>query len=147
MYRDIQKRREYIKKYRKNKKDNGDYGKCRGCGCNLGRNEGAKGRNASGYCMKCNYGEVHQNWRGGYINSDGYRVLVIKGRSVLEHRYVMEGYLGRKLYSDETVHHINGIREDNRLDNLELWVGAPVRGIRAEDAVIWAEEIIRRYKL
>jgi hypothetical protein len=45
----------------------------------------------------------------------------------------MENKLGRKLQRHESVHHINGIRNDNRLENLELWVG-PIRyGQRAND--------------
>jgi Zn finger protein HypA/HybF involved in hydrogenase expression len=49
-----------------------------------------------------------------------YRQIKVKGRRILEHRYVMEVALGRPLLRSEQVHHINHDRLDNRLDNLEL---------------------------
>ena len=50
-----------------------------------------------------------------------------------EHRVVMERKLGRALRKGESVHHLNGIRSDNREQNLELWVGSVRYGQRAID--------------
>jgi hypothetical protein len=57
----------------------------------------------------------------------------------------MEEKLGRRLLLDESVHHRNGVRDDNRPENLELWVRPQPSGIRVEDAVAWAREILDRY--
>jgi hypothetical protein len=66
------------------------------------------------------------------------------GNYVFEHIVVMEELLGRPLHKDETVHHRNGVKDDNRPGNLELWVRPQPSGIRAVDAVEWAREILRR---
>jgi len=57
----------------------------------------------------------------------------------------MKEKLGRDLLPGENVHHINGVRDDNRPENLELWVTKQPKGQRPEDLLEWANEIIRRY--
>lgn len=46
-----------------------------------------------------------------------------KGKWVLQHRIIMEDLLGKKLTRAEKVHHINGDRKDNRIENLEMYTG------------------------
>lgn len=77
--------------------------------------------------------------KGRFIDKSGYVMLPRnKGYSQPEHRAVMEQMLGRKLEPHETVHHKNGIRTDNRPENLELWSGRHGRGHRVEDEDIWS---------
>lgn len=67
------------------------------------------------------------------------------GNYVFEHIVVMEEILGRYLLPGESVHHRNGVRDDNRPANLELWTRPQPTGIRVSDAVAWAQEILNRY--
>ncbi|HYV01836.1 MAG TPA: HNH endonuclease [Actinomycetota bacterium] len=64
---------------------------------------------------------------------------------VFEHILVMERMVGRHLLPHESVHHRNGVRDDNRPENLELWTRPQPSGMRAADAMAWAWEVIKRY--
>lgn len=90
-------------------------------------------------------------WR---LDKKGYRMQVIDGHVVLEHRLVMEQLLGREMTRSESVHHVSGQRDDNRTDgplvnfrsgNLELWSSWQPSGQRVADKVEFAVELLREY--
>lgn len=78
-------------------------------------------------------------WVPGHPRAD-------QGNYVFEHVLVMEEMLGRYLVPGENVHHRNGVKDDNRPENLELWTRPQPAGIRVSDAVAWAREILARYE-
>ena len=72
---------------------------------------------------------------------EGYRRINLPdGRRVLEHVHVMEQAIGRRLVPGENVHHRNGVKDDNRPENLELWLVMQPTGQRVEDLMAYIAE-------
>lgn len=67
-------------------------------------------------------------------------------RSIAQHRWVMEKHIGRKILPHENIHHKNGDRADNRIENLEIWNTSQPAGQRPEDKVAWAKELLALYE-
>lgn len=67
-------------------------------------------------------GDSAAHWKGGRsVSPNGYISLSIPGKGrIFEHRHIVEQRIGRRLYAGEQVHHINGDRQDNRDENLQL---------------------------
>lgn len=106
-----------------------------------------KGKVRSCGCLRKRTGEAHPLWAGGTVRSDeGYVIFRnLSGRRISEHRYVMELHLKRRLLPHENVHHINGVRHDNRLENLELWSTSQPCGQRVADKITWCYELLAQY--
>jgi len=100
----------------------------------------ARYRKMTGYPVKSP--RVRSQYGNGYVNKCGYRAIYrdhpnanSRTKIILEHVFVMSEMIGRPIRKGETVHHKNGVRHDNRPENLELWTSRHPAGVRKEDKI------------
>lgn len=95
------------------------------------------------FCSRECANDAKREWKP---NPQGYIRSKYKGRGMtFQHRLVMEQHLGRSLDRHEYVHHINGIRSDNRIENLELWSRSQPPGQRVTDTIKKAKEFLEKH--
>jgi hypothetical protein len=140
--RNREKHRAYTRDYEKRNRQD-----CSRCG--------SKMRRTAKLCGQCSRKIVPTlRAKGRYVDGSGY--VHVKARIgepgakkngfIVEHRRVMQDAIGRGLMKCENVHHKNGNRSDNRIENLELWVTMQPTGQRPQDLLKYAHEIIARYE-
>jgi len=116
--------------------------------CDCGKQIANKSIRCKSCSAKHRVGSNHPNYGNG-VKSDGrgyLQVLIGPKKYKAQHRLVMEAHIGRELDENENIHHKNGIRSDNRLENLELWSSSQPSGQRIRDLLDWAHQIIEKYE-
>lgn len=119
-------------------------GRCQAAGCdNKVKKNGSRFNKYCADCLPSMLSEIQRGIQQKLLNkypeghrkktNNGYVLIKVGTNYLAEHRVVMEKMLGRPLVKGESVHHKNGVRDDNSPENLELWIGPTRKGQRAVD--------------
>ena len=125
---------------------------CEHCGEPV-RRQRSQYRNRA-FCSRVCKSEFHAARAARRTRADGYVEVYVgthypgasKAGLIREHRKIVQEILGRPLLPEENVHHINGVRDDNRPENLELWSKSQPPGQRVADKLAWARDFIALYE-
>lgn len=133
---DKAQRREYNKIYNKTYQRKTVIKKCERCGVEFRTRLDQLANGLGKFCgRKC--ANQLKKWRGGRHIERGYvKIYTGNERYEFEHRLVVEKHIGRKLRKDEVVHHINRIKTDNRIENLQIVSPSEHRAIHGEDLLM-----------
>lgn len=117
---------------------------CKGCKATFFSQPSRRVLFCSEACNRKNRSYVRRNGSDGWYlqGKTGYIARVRDGKTQLQHRFIVEQHLGRSLMPFENVHHINGVKDDNRLENLEIWITKQPKGQRPADLYDWAVELL-----
>jgi hypothetical protein len=103
----------------------------------------------NGHNTNLRHAETHPCWKGGRVHDSAGYIMIYKPEHpnhdahgyMLEHRLVMEFYLDRYLTVDEIVHHKNGIRDDNRLENLQIMNRSEHSMLHYRQSLPWVTDV------
>lgn len=92
------------------------------------------------------YGKDNPAWKGGFVNKLGYKVISVDGEARLEHRHLWEEHYDKKIPKGHQIHHINGNRLDNRIENLQLMTNSEHQKLHEQPKDSLTKRFVKKFK-